>query len=88
MSRRNDIDICADILRTARSGVNKTRIVYNANLNFNMIEKYIRRLVDNGLLQLDEDRTFLTTKKGAQFLRRYEKLGGSINWKRVQGVNS
>ena len=87
MSRRNDIDICADILKTARSGVNKTRIVYNANLNFNIVEKYIRRLVDNGLLQLDDGRTFLTTEKGVQFLHRYEKLGW-INGLGVKGANS
>jgi len=74
MSRRNDLDICADILKTARTGAKKTRLVYKANLNFKIIEKYLRKLIDNGLLQRAEDRNFLTTQRGVQFLQRYKDL--------------
>ncbi len=48
--RRNDLDICADILTVARAGAKKTHIVYRANLNFKLVRKYLRRLIENGLL--------------------------------------
>jgi len=74
MARRNDLDICADILRVARTGANKTRIVYQANLNFKIVEKYLQRLVGNGLLQPTGDRRFITTEKGVEFLEQFEAL--------------
>ncbi|GAI07498.1 unnamed protein product [marine sediment metagenome] len=51
-NRRNNLDISADILRTAHSGARKTRIVYQANLNFDIVKKYLKALLDRGL---DED---------------------------------
>lgn len=74
MARRNDLDICADILRVARTGVNKTRIVYQANLNFKIVEKYLQRLVAGGLLKQTRDRRFVTTEKGFAFLEQFEAL--------------
>lgn len=73
MGRRNNLDICADILRVARGGVNKTRIVYQANLNFNIIKDYLRRLIDRGLLQTSEN-IFITTPKGVDFIERYTAI--------------
>ena len=73
--RRNDLDICADILRIAQTGAKKTRIVYQANLNFKIVKKYIVRLIDNGLLDPAGDtRLYTTTNRGWDFLTQYEKL--------------
>jgi len=74
MTRRNDLNICADILQVARSGAKKTQIVYKANLNFKIVKGYLRRLVGGGLLQFSNDQGYVTTKKGIQFLERYEVL--------------
>jgi predicted transcriptional regulator len=71
--RRNDLDICADVLRAANGGAKKTHLVYQANLNFNIVKKYLRRLLDNGLLEVVDDR-FFTTEKGHQFLEDYGEL--------------
>lgn len=73
MGRRNDLDICADILAVAREGVRTTRIVYQANLNFKIVKKYLQRLKENGLLK-KEDGFFVTTPKGAQFIEQYKGL--------------
>jgi len=73
MARRNNIDICADILRVARSGAKKTRIVYKANLNFVIMKDYLKTLKKNGLLK-NEDGFFITTSKGARFLEQYNGL--------------
>jgi len=73
--RRNDLDICADILRVSRSGAKKTQIVYKANLNFKIVKKYLRRLIANGLLDPSQDkRLFTTTNKGVDFLEQYRDL--------------
>jgi len=79
MGRRNDLDICAEILQIAKDGAKKTRIVYGANLNFKIVEKYLRRLIENGLLDMMDERRFITTRKGAQFLKQYRVLVEPMN---------
>lgn len=73
--RRNDLDICADILKIAQTGAKKTQIVYQANLNFKIVKKYLDRLIDNGLLlNQDEARFYMTTHRGTDFLEQYREL--------------
>jgi len=89
MVRRNDLDICADILRVAQTGANKTRIVYQANLNFKIVEKYLHRLMSNGLLQQTMDRRFLTTHKGVQFVAQFEMLVAPITSQQsIEGIRA
>ena len=72
--RRSDIDIYADILKATREGIKKTRIVYQANLNFQIVKGYLKKLLEGGLLRKTEDRMFITTEKGFQFIHQYETL--------------
>ncbi len=73
--RRNDLDICADILQVARAGALKTQIVYRANLNFKIVKGYLKRLIANGMLDPNpEERLFVTTSVGVDFLERYRAL--------------
>jgi predicted transcriptional regulator len=72
--RRDKIDIIADILKVALHGAKKTHIVYKANLNFNVLKKYIVRLEENGLLMQISGGQYITTQKGSQFLEQYMKL--------------
>ncbi len=73
--RRNDLDICADILRVAQGGALKTRIVYQANLNFKIVKGYLQRLIANGMLDTNQEgRLFVTTSMGVDFLERYRAL--------------
>ncbi len=74
MARRNDIDICARILEVSRMGAKKTQIVYQANLNFKIVEKYLKRLIDGGLLKSAGGRLYVTTAKGSRFLEQYRGL--------------
>jgi predicted transcriptional regulator len=71
--RRNDLDICADILKVAKNGAKKTQMVYKANLNFNIVKRYIKRLTDSGLLE-SVNGLFFATDKGSQFLARYREF--------------
>jgi len=71
--RRNNLDICADILRVSKGGTKKTHIVYKANLNFNIVKGYLGNLLENELLEQNGDR-FFQTEKGAKFIEQYEAL--------------
>lgn len=75
MGRRNDIDICHDILKVTQAGAKKTQIVYQANLNFKIVKKYIARLIEKGLLEYNEDsRLYFTTHRGGWFVEQYSDL--------------
>lgn len=71
--RRNNLDIYADILRVSKGGAKKTHLVYHANLNFNIIKKYMKELLERQLLEQSGDR-FYQTEKGSEFIERYETL--------------
>jgi len=71
--KRNNIDICADILRVSKGGAKKTHLVYQANLNFKIVKKYITELIEKELLEMTGDR-FYVTEKGSEFIERYEIL--------------
>ncbi len=73
--RRNDLDICADILQVAKTGAKKTQIVYQANLNFKIVKRYLNRLISTGMLsKVEERRLYTTTNRGMRFLEQYNEL--------------
>jgi len=73
--RRNDLDICADILKVSKTGAKKTHIVYRANLNFKIVKKYLSRLIENDFLNHGPDSgIYVTTGKGSEFLEQYARL--------------
>jgi predicted transcriptional regulator len=76
--KRNNLDICADILRVSRGGAKKTHLVYKANLNFNIVKKYITGLTESGLLEKNGDR-FYVTEEGNLFIDRYVKLSSPFH---------
>jgi predicted transcriptional regulator len=93
--RRNDLDICADILQVAKAGAKKTQIVYQANLNFKIVKGYLQRLISNGMLApSQEGKLFVTTSLGADFIERYRtlvsplKLNKERRMENVHGVYS
>lgn len=73
--RRNEIDIFAEILYLANEGgVTKTSMVYQANLNFVIIDRFLSELLDRALIEF-KDKLYETTDKGVTFLHHYEELG-------------
>ena len=67
------MDIYADILKVAKKGARKTHIVYQANLNFKVVRRYLKNLMENELIILNGE-GFKTTGKGLRFLKQYEEL--------------
>jgi predicted transcriptional regulator len=80
--RRTKFDIIVDIINlTMDGGANKTRIVYGANLNFKIANKYINFLLENGLIEeevKEGKKYYLATEKGVQFLRLFRELSGEV----------
>jgi predicted transcriptional regulator len=59
------------MLSAALTSSRKTRIMYQANLNCVQVEKYLKTLLDEELLQHDNGSYYLITEKGKEFLRVY-----------------
>jgi len=74
--RRNAISLYVDILRAIGSGARKSRIVYEANMNFGRCGRYLDELVGMGLIKVKTDSppTWAVTDRGHEFLRKYEEL--------------
>jgi predicted transcriptional regulator len=68
--KRNREEIISQILNVCRNGAIKTRVVYQANLNFKTVEPYLALLVKNNLLEVQngEKRMYETTQKGESLL--------------------
>jgi predicted transcriptional regulator len=77
--RRSRPQIISEVLEICRTGANKTRIVYQANLNFRTINLYMQNLIKNRLLDVDQG-IYLTTREGISLLESInqvtEKLSG------------
>jgi len=75
-SRRSRTEIVAEILRIAKGGARKTRIVYGANINFRLLDEYLKRLKGAGLIieETGKNSIIRTTEKGVEYLRQYENL--------------
>ncbi|MFP4655092.1 MAG: winged helix-turn-helix domain-containing protein [Methanohalobium sp.] len=74
--RRSRIDITLDILSIAANGAKKTEIVYGANLNSNITNKYLDMLKQKDLIK-QQDNIFMTTDKG----RYYQEIARGLELK-------
>lgn len=72
--RRSRTAISVEILKAAMEGARKTHIVYNANLNFDMANRYLVMLEDKGLIE-HKGNMYITTTKGKEFRVIAKELG-------------
>ncbi len=73
VGRRHKLDIMADLLRLSKNGSKKTRLVYLANINFNMLKKYVTLLESKGFIYYSDDLIY-ASRVGCDFLRQYDEL--------------
>jgi len=76
--RRSRFEIVGGILSLTRDGARKTSIIYRANLNFNVVNRYLDLLIQERLISLTHgsERRYKTTEKGLEFLKAYKTLKG------------
>lgn len=72
--KRSDVAITLDILRLVRKGEKKTRIMYGANLSYEMLTRYLDFLLDRGFVVLDEAKGYRVTDKGALLIADLERV--------------
>ena len=80
MKRSRDM-IISRILDICVNGASKTRIVYQANLNFRIINPYMDLLIRNGLIDVKKEKTliFETTLKGLALLDNFKQIHSELS---------
>jgi len=76
--RRSRAEVIIDILSEALSGANKTRLMYRCNMNFLRFNRYLKELMDAGLIELvdtspDDVAVYKTTEDGRELLKVLRK---------------
>ena len=69
---RGRLEIVRDMLCAASEKTKKTRIMYQASLSYRLLEKYLRSLLESGLVECVDDSFYLITWKGKEFLQSYD----------------
>lgn len=73
VKNRSRVDIVAAVLEASKRGVNKTNIMYRANLSFSLLEKYLNAVLRAGFVRVEGSSYFLT-ERGREFLERYNRF--------------
>ena len=75
MARRDRMQIMVSILNTCTRGANKTKIVYQSNLNFRTVNPYLDLLEEKGMIQVTEDGAlYKTTPKGLDLIDHFANI--------------
>lgn len=79
MKRSKDM-IISQILDICANGASKTRIVYQANLNFRTVNPYLELLTKNGIIEASEGPTIIyrTTQKGLKILKEFKNIQSEL----------
>jgi predicted transcriptional regulator len=77
-AKRSRSELVSDILSEALSGANKTRLMYRCNMSFVRFNRYLRELLDAGLIERVGANPgivvlFKTTDKGRELLQVLRK---------------
>ena len=71
---RDRLDIIADILAVVSREAKKTQIMYQANLSYKVLQRYLTEIVDAALISFqDGNQMYLLTGKGHQYLDAYKE---------------
>jgi predicted transcriptional regulator len=68
---RHGLEIARDLLSAATDRTKKTRMMYSARLSYRIMEKYLKSLLEKGLLEPVDGSSYLITRKGKIFLQMY-----------------
>jgi len=69
---RGRLEIVRDMLCAASEKTKKTRIMYQASLSYRLLEKYLKSLLESGLVECVDDSFYLITWRGKEFLQSYD----------------
>jgi predicted transcriptional regulator len=83
VKKRERLEIIRDILQAISDAKNikPTRLLYSSNLSPQMFKEYVGELSTKGLIReskVKNNKVFILTKKGTDFLKSYKELEGTI----------
>jgi predicted transcriptional regulator len=87
---RDRLQIIADMLSIVRKGAKKTQIMYQANLSYRLLGRYLREVLNAGLVKFENENNYVLTEKGKNFLNRhgeYSQLCKSLE-KHLNHINN
>jgi predicted transcriptional regulator len=70
---RDRLQIIADILSVVRDGAKKTHVMYQANLSFTLLKRYLTEVLEAGLVRCDDEDGYRLTRRGQSFLDRFHE---------------
>jgi predicted transcriptional regulator len=71
---RDRLDIIADILQVASKEAKKTQIMYQANLNYKVLQRYLNEVKEASLIRFkDNSQSYTLTSKGQDYLEAYKE---------------
>ena len=82
--RRSQLEIVAELLRIAsQGGATKTALVYKANLNFKLVQRYLDYLESKGMIVHSDGEpgiVYYSTEKGREALRTIGRTLDFMSW--------
>ena len=71
---RDRLDIIADILNVASREAKKTQIMYQANLSYKVLQRYLSEIVTSSLVRFEHNKQcYMLTGKGHEYLDAYKE---------------
>jgi predicted transcriptional regulator len=79
--KRNRNEIISEILNICIKGSSKTRVVYQANLNFRTVDPYLQLLIKNELIKVQQGRRVIyeTTEKGICLMNTINQVNNTLS---------
>ena len=71
---RDRLDIIADILNVASREAKKTQIMYQANLSYKVLQRYLYEIIEASLVRFEKhNQCYQLTYKGQEYLAAYKE---------------
>ncbi|MFH1382480.1 MAG: winged helix-turn-helix domain-containing protein [Chloroflexota bacterium] len=87
--RRSNIEIIAEMLKVGENGAGKTRIMYNTNMSYAQIQKYLGFLISHGFITKmhvgNPSVTYQVTDTGLKLLKNIEGVIQILGWDILDG---
>lgn len=73
MGNRDRLQIIADILTVVSKEGKKTQIMYQANLSYSLLCRYLNEVTKTGLVLLQDNDRYVLSEKGKEYLEKHEE---------------
>ena len=73
-SERDRVEIMAEILALCLNSKTKTHVMYGTNLSWKMLQHHLAHLQSKKLLELQDGKKYITSKRGKEFLSKWKEL--------------